>query len=233
MKGKIKLMPAVMTVLSAMYFIYVLTSEDTILAADAVGGDPGGKVLPMVMAVFLFFGFLYITVKERPDGEKMDPGTRRLFLITLGLSVLYVLLIRYAGFVILSTVLLYSLEYIYTTAGEARDKKTAVRGGAGTLGITVAAFFVMRMITRNLMILGRSGVLPGIFAAAAFEGCISLVYVAAVTFVLNRTLCRRLTGEKLVRIKQAGLLTLTTVLFLYVIFKQFFSVNLAAGIFNF
>ncbi len=85
MKGKIKLMPAVMTVLSAMYFIYVLTSEDTILAADAVGGDPGGKVLPMVMAVFLFFGFLYITVKERPDGEKMDPGTRRLFLITLGL----------------------------------------------------------------------------------------------------------------------------------------------------
>ena len=74
---------------------------------------------------------------------------------------------------------------------------------------------------------------PGIFAAAAFEGCISLVYVAAVTFVLNRTLCRRLTGEKLVRIKQAGLLTLTTVLFLYVIFKQFFSVNLAAGILNF
>ncbi len=232
MKGKVKLMPAVMTVLSALYFVYVLTSEDTILAADAVGGDPGGKVLPLAMAVFLFLGFLCITIKERPDGEAMDSGTRNLFLVTLGLSALYVLLIRYVGFVILSTLLLYSLEYIYTTIGETRDKKLAVLGGAGTLGITVAAFFVMRMITRNLMSLARAGVLPQIFTVTAFEACISLVYVGLTALLLSRTLCRRLAGERTARIRQAGLLTMTAVLFLYVVFKQFFSVNLAAGILN-
>ena len=118
MKLKVKLMPAFMTVLSALYFIYVLSGGDTTLSADAVGGDPGGKVLPLAMAVFLFAGFLYITLKERPDGQGMDTGTKRLFLITLILSVLYVLLIRHAGFMLLSSLLLYCLEYIYTAAGQ-------------------------------------------------------------------------------------------------------------------
>lgn len=233
MKGKVKLMPAVMTVMSALYFVYVLTSEDTILAADAVGGDPGGKVLPLAMACFLFLGFLYITVTERPDGEKMAPETKRLFAVTLVLSVLYVLLIRSLGFIILSTLLLYSLEYIYTTIGEVRDRKQALLGGAGTLGITVGAFFVMRMITKGLMNLARGGVLPGIFAVTAFEACISLAYVGLVALVLARALPRRLAGQEMTRIRQAGLLTMTAVLFLYVVFKQFFSVNLAAGILNF
>lgn len=123
MKLKVKLMPAFMTVLSALYFIYVLSGGDTTLSADAVGGDPGGKVLPLAMAVFLFAGFLYITLKERPDGQGMDTGTKRLFLITLILSVLYVLLIRHAGFILLSSLLLYCLEYIYTAAGQDCDKK--------------------------------------------------------------------------------------------------------------
>ena len=63
MKLNVKLMPAFMTVLSALYFIYVLSGGDTTLSADAVGGDPGGKVLPLAMAVFMFAGFLYITLK--------------------------------------------------------------------------------------------------------------------------------------------------------------------------
>ena len=89
MKQKINLMPAIMTVLSALYFVYVIMSEDTILAADAIGGDPGGKILPAFMALFMFLGFLYLTLKEKPDGEPMDPGTKKLFFITLVMSVLY------------------------------------------------------------------------------------------------------------------------------------------------
>lgn len=222
-----------MTVLSALYFIYVLSSEDTILAADAVGGDPGGKVLPMAMAVFLFLGFLYITIKERPDGEPMDPGTKKLFAITLILSVLYVLLIKHIGFVLLSSILLYSLEYIFTTIGEERNQKEAVLGGAGTVGATMVLYLVMRMITKSLMSLGRTGALPGIFAVSTFEACISLMYVALLTFAGKKTICRKLeeTGRK--RISNAGLLTMATVLFLYVVFKQFFSVNLAPGILDF
>ena len=233
MKLKVKLMPAIMTVLSALYFVYVLSSGDTTLSADAVGGDPGGKVLPMTMAVFMFVGFLYITLKERPDEKGMDPGTKKLFITTLVLSVLYVLLIRHIGFIILSSVLQYSLEYIYTTIDEDRDRKQAVTGGLGTMAVTVLAFFIMRTVTRSLMSLGRTGLLPEIFVSATFEALISMVYVGILTVVLSRTACRKLNAAGFKRISNAGLLTMATVLFLYVVFKQFFSVNLAPGILNF
>ena len=233
MKLKVKLMPAIMTVLSALYFIYVLSSEDTTLSADAVGGDPGGKVLPMAMAIFMFIGFLYITFTDRPKEEKVDVESRWLFIITLSVSVLYVLLIRQIGFVVLSTILVYSLEYIYTTIDETRDKKKAILGGFITTVVTVFAYFIMRTITRNFMSFGRTGVFPAIFASATFEALISLIYVALITFVLKIVVCKRLNACGMKRISNAGILTMATVLFLYVVFKQFFSVNLAAGILNF
>lgn len=230
MKQKINLMPAIMTVLSALYFVYVIMSEDTILAADAIGGDPGGKILPAFMALFMFLGFLYLTLKEKPDGEPMDPGTKKLFFITLVMSVLYVLLIRHIGFIILSTILLYGLEYIYTTVDEKRNAKELLGGGAITIAITTVVFIIMRTITKTLMSLGRDGALPSIFTVATFEAAISAVFVILAAVFVNKTLFKTMKVKGLNRASSAGILTLTTVLLLYIVFKQFFSVNLAPGI---
>ena len=230
MKQKINLMPAIMTVLSAIYFVYVIMSEDTILAADAIGGDPGGKILPAFMALFMFLGFLYLTLKEKPDGEPMDPGTKKLFFITLVMSVLYVLLIRHIGFIILSTILLYGLEYIYTTVDEKRNTKELLGGGAITIAITTVVFIIMRTITKTLMSLGRDGALTSIFTVATFEAAISAVFVILVAVFVNKTLFKTMKVKGLNRASSAGILTLTTVLLLYIVFKQFFSVNLAPGI---
>ena len=230
MKQKFNLMPAIMTVLSALYFVYVIMSEDTILAADAIGGDPGGKILPAFMALFMFLGFLYLTLKEKPDGEPMDPGTKKLFFITLVMSVLYVLLIRHIGFIILSTLLLYGLDYIYTTVDEKRNAKEVLGGGAITIAITTVIFIIMRTITKTLMSLGRDGALPSIFTVATFEAAISAVFVILVAVFVNKTLFKTMKVKGLNRASSAGILTLTTVLLLYIVFKQFFSVNLAPGI---
>ena len=230
MKQKFNLMPAIMTVLSALYFVYVIMSEDTILAADAIGGDPGGKILPAFMALFMCLGFLYLTLKEKPDGEPMDPGTKKLFFITLVMSVLYVLLIRHIGFIILSTILLYGLEYIYTTVDEKRNAKEVLGGGAITIAITTVIFIIMRTITKTLMSLGRDGALPSIFTVATFEAAISAVFVILVAVFVNKTLFKTMKVKGLNRASSAGILTLTTVLLLYIVFKQFFSVNLAPGI---
>ena len=229
MKQKFNLMPAIMTVLSALYFVYVIMSED-ILAADAIGGDPGGKILPAFMALFMFLGFLYLTLKEKPDGEPMDPGTKKLFFITLVMSVLYVLLIRHIGFIILSTILLYGLEYIYTTVDEKRNAKEVLGGGAITIAITTVIFIIMRTITKTLMSLGRDGALTSIFTVATFEAAISAVFVILVAVFVNKTLFKTMKVKGLNRASSAGILTLTTVLLLYIVFKQFFSVNLAPGI---
>ena len=219
-----------MTVLSALYFVYVIMSEDTILAADAIGGDPGGKILPAFMALFMFLGFLYLTLKEKPDGEPMDPGTKKLFFITLVMSVLYVLLIRHIGFIILSTILLYGLEYIYTTVDEKRNAKEVLGGGAITIAITTVIFIIMRTITKTLMSLGRDGALTSIFTVATFEAAISAVFVILAAVFVNKTLFKTMKVKGLNRASSAGILTLTTVLLLYIVFKQFFSVNLAPGI---
>lgn len=230
---KIKLMSAVMTVLSALYFVYVLTSKDTTLVADAVGGDPGGKVMPMFMAVFMFVGFLYITLKERPDGNGMDKDTKMLFGTTLALTILYVLLIKKIGFVICSVILVYTLEYLFATIGEKRCAKAAVAGGVGAAVISAAVYMLMRWVTKTLMAMGRGGVLPAIFTSAAFEACISLVLLTIVIILLLMTMCKALKAKGYHRVSNAAIIAFATVLILYVIFRQFFSVNLAPGLLNY
>ena len=158
----------------------------------------------------------------------MDPGTKKLFFITLVMSVLYVLLIRHIGFIILSTILLYGLEYIYTTVDEKRNAKEVL--GGGTIAITTVIFIIMRTITKTLMSLGRDGVLPSIFTVATFEAAISAVFVILAAVFVNKTLFKTMKVKGLNRASSAGILTLTTVLLLYIVFKQFFSVNLAPGI---
>lgn len=230
---KIKPLPATMTVLSALYLVYVLSSEDTTLVADAVGGDPGGKVLPIAMAIFMILGFLWITIRERPDGTRTERETHILFWITFSASALYVFLIRPVGFVLLSVLLLYTLLYIFSTIGEKRSTGDGLLGGAGTLAITTGGYYLMRYVTKTLMRLGISGALPPIFASTTFEAAISLTLVTALIVLLLFTVYRALkkTGRK--RSADAFLITFATILLLYVVFKQFFNVNLAPGLLNY
>lgn len=233
MKLRIKPFPAVMTVLSALYLVYVRASEDTVLAADAVGGDPGGKLLPTIMAIFLFAGFLYLTIKERPDGKREEKETVSLFLITLGISLVYLLLLKPVGFVLMSAVLLFLLEYLYTTIDAPRSWKQGVFGGAAAVAVTAAAYLLMRFLTKTLLRLAHSGALPELFGSTVFNGLISLLLISALTVVLALTVCRLLKKKGMDKLSNAALITFAVILFLYVIFKQFFNVNLAPGLLNY
>ena len=227
---KIKLFPLVMTVLSALYTISVLLSEDFKYQVDSVGGDPGGKLLPLIMGGFLFLGFLFITIKERPDGKKMDKETLALFFTTLGLSIAYVACLKPIGFILTTSVLLYTLLYLYTTIGEKRSVAQAAIGGVATIAGTVGFYTLMRLLSKTVIRLGRSGALPAFFGKSAGSACIALVFVAVVTVVLALTLVRFLNRKGYNRVAIAGIITFATVLFLYVSFKQFFQVNLAPGL---
>jgi len=233
MKSKIKPFPAVMTVISILYLIYVRSNEDTVLVADAVGGDPGGKLLPTILGIFMLAGFLYITIKERPDGKREEKGTIVLFLITLGVSLAYLFLLKYAGFILVSTVLVFALEYLYTTIDEERSLKDGLLGGGGTLIVTSGAYLLMRFITKSFIHLARIETLPAIFSSSVFEGCISLAFVVLLTVVFYLTICRLLKAKGRPMLAKSCLITFATVLLLFVIFKQFFNVNLAPGLLNY
>ena len=232
MKLRIKPFPAVMTAVSALYLIYVLSSKSTTLVADAVGGDPGGKLLPIIMGVFMLAGFLFITIKERPDEEPEEKGTVVLFLITLGISIAYVLLLKTVGFILMSAVLVFLLEYLYNTIDDKRTLTDGLAGGLGTVVLTGGAYLLMRFITKTLLRLAHTGALPELFSSSVFEGCISLVFVVALTVIFSLTICRVLKAKGKSTVAKAFLITFATVLLLFVIFKQFFNVNLVPGLLN-
>lgn len=233
MKPKFKPLPAIMTVLSFFYLLYIVSSESTTLVADAVGGDPGGKLLPVVIAIFLIAGFLFITLKERPTGEKMSKESFSLFIITLGAAILYILLTKTIGFIILSTILLYSLEYVYTTIGEKRNPLEAIIGGLVTIFSTVGFYTLMKFMSKGLARMSRKGVIPALFGNSTFIAVICLGYVLIIVTLLSLTLRKFLSAKKLNRSGNAGIITLAIVLIIYVVFKQFFLVGLAPGLLNY
>lgn len=225
----INTVPLVMTILSALYLLYVCSSEETAMNADAVGGDPGGKFLPTIMGVFLFCGFLGKTIKERPQEGEHDPVSRRLFVLTLVISLLYIVLLRYIGFIILSVLLLYVLLYAYTTIDEPRRGKEAACGCLATEAATIAAYYLFRFVSRKLLHLGRSGALP-VFRSNVPVAVVALAIVLGLTVLLSRTACPALRRHGHGRVATAGVVSFATVLLLYVVFRQFFLVTLAPGL---
>lgn len=227
--SRMQKLPLVMTILAALYLVYVAASQDTAMNADAVGGDPGGKFLPFIMGSFLFAGFLWETIKERAEESTLEPESRRLFFLTLALSILYIASMRLLGFMIASTLLLYILIYEYTTIGEPRDRTQAAVGGAGTVLATTVLYFLFRFATRQLLYLGRSGALP-LFKSAATVAVVALVIVTGVTVLLSQTVHKMLCAKGLKRISTSAIVTLGTVSILYVVFRQFFFVALPQGL---
>lgn len=230
---KIKLFPAVMTILSALYFISVAVQEDFKYEVDTVGGDPGGKLLPLIMGGFLTLGFLYITIKERPEEKQVDKDTRILMLVTLCLSIAYVLLLKTVGFVLMTIILLFTILYLYTTIGEKRDCKKATASGLITAVSTVAVYYLMRYITKLLLRLGRSGAIPAVFGKTTTTAIVCLIIIAALTVLLSTTVVKTMKKKGLKELASASIITFATVLFLYVVFKQFFQVQLATGLINY
>lgn len=222
-----------MTILSALYLVHVFLSEDTTLNADAVGGDPGGKLLPFIMGGFMFLGFLYLTIKERPVEEKNDKESVLLFLETVGVVVLYIVIQRLLGFVICTVLLLFSQIYIYSTIGQKRSLSKASLGALVTLVLSVGTYFLFRFATRKLLRYGRQGVIPSFFGNSSVTGAISLLILTVITLVIIFTLCRKAYKGGNKEIAIAGIVSFSLTLFLYIVFKQFFQVNLALGLLNY
>ena len=83
------------------------------------------------------------------------------------------------------------------------------------------------------MRLARTGVLPELFSSSVFEGGISLVFVIALTILFSLTVCHVLKAKGKGTVAKAFLVTFATVLLLFVVFKQFFNVNLAPGLLDY
>lgn len=223
--------PLLACMLSFAYLLFVFASEDTVLAADAVGGDPGGKVLPLIMALFMTLGFGYLTLQGNCQ-IKSDKLVNKYFLITLFVTLLYLFSLKIVGFIIATSCLLYTLEYLYASI-ELFNFKRFISGLLLTTLVTSVTYVLMRVLTKTIFNLVRLAYIPSFFAIGSVQAIISLCFVIIATLIIKVTLCRRLRRCELNVIANSLLITFACVLLVYVVFKQFFNVNLAVGILNF
>lgn len=230
---KIKALPFSMTIVSLLYFIYVVSSGNSKMIGDEVGGDPGGMLLPLVLSIFMFIGFGYLTFKERPDSsKKLDSKTRSLFIITLITAVLYVALHSILGFVLTSVLLIYTLASTFTTLDDKCSLKNQILVGLVTLASSLVVYTIFRKMTRMCLRLGRKGAIPAIFGNSNVTALLSLIIVTIFLVLFALLVYKKIKNECMKHLVLSGIVSYAAALYLYIVFKQFFMVSLAPGIIN-
>ena len=97
------------------------------------------------------------------------------------------------------------------------------------MAATCGVYMLFRYVTKLLMRLARAGTIPAAFKTSVPNGVVSCVIVVLFTLLFVKIAPRK----KYPGITNAGIITFATVLLLYVIFKQFFSVAMAPGLLNY
>lgn len=226
-------------VLSALYFIYVISLGSSTMIGDEVGGDPGGMVLPLFLAIFMFLASaaLFATDKKDPSSPQagMTSSQKRLFVLTAAVSVLYVVLARPLGYILTSLWLLYVLAFYYMQDDVVlKDLKAFLIGFVSSTVAMLALYSIGRRITRSLLLAARKGSVPSLLGSPSAVAGITLVVVTvlflALLFLSRKLLAKRGESGAVRSAYVSGLVAIATTEFIYLIFRQLFLVELVRGI---
>ncbi|HPZ15366.1 MAG TPA: tripartite tricarboxylate transporter TctB family protein [Sphaerochaeta sp.] len=234
-----KPLPLVSMVLSALYFIYVISLGSSTMIGDEVGGDPGGMVLPLFLAIFMFIASAVLFATDRKDPSSSQGGMtssqKRLFALTAVVSVLYVVLARPLGYILTTLWLLYILTFSYMQGDVVlKDLKVSLIGFVSSTAFMLALYSIGRKLTRSLLLAARKGSIPSLFGSPSAVAGITLVVVTAL-FLALLFLSRKLLAQwgKSGSVHSAhisALVAIATTEFIYLIFRQLFLVELVRGI---
>lgn len=230
-KRRVKPVPLALSLFSFFYLVYVISQGNSKMTGDELGGDPGGQVLPLIFSLLLFAGSVYLAFTEKPDENAPETPreTRALFAWTLVLAILYVALHRLLGFVVSTTCLAFLLIWAYSAEIGGKGKaKEAACGTLLSLVAELAIYTLCRFVTRNLLILGRKGAIPGFFGSSVTVAFLCIALTILYLWIL-RIVSRRAEGEKALLLQTARIAVGTTQL-LYLVFRQLFLVELVKGI---
>ncbi len=233
-----KILPFVGMVVSVLYFIYVMSLGSSTMIGDEIGGDPGGMVLPLVLSIFMFLGTtaLFLTDKKQSSqGSKMETEQKRLFVLTVAVTLLYVLMARPMGYLLTTAWLLHTLTFFYLR-GDVRAKESAIWlvSLVGSTALLVGLYTIGRRITRFLLLAGRQGTIPAFLGSTSVVVAIVLIVVTALfllfMFIAKRVGKERLAQEPFKAAYIASMIAVATTELIYLIFRQLFLVELVRGI---
>jgi len=190
MKFNIKRIIAfVFLIFSILYIIFGFSIERRRMIGDQQGWDPGSRAIPIGMGLLMLFVSLYIVVfkKEKEAVEKKSPSdnaSRRLVILAIAISILYILLFRRAGFVVMTVFLLFTLIYF----SYRRDVKWAYISEY-IYGFIVSEIFIIfiysmgRYITRFLIRSGRENKI-GFLSNRLFTSAVIVILISLIFFLL-------------------------------------------------
>ena len=219
--------------ISIFYLIFAFSLEERRMIGDERGWDPGSRALPIGTGVIMLATSIYLTLREKPAAESpesLGKGSARLIVLTIALTVLYILFFKTTGFILSTNALLFTLIYFNYRKG----MEWHMVSGFG-LGLVVSSGFVVlvysigRFITRSLVLYGKRSDLE-LISGKLFSSGVTLVILALiflVTLLISGKITRS-TEAKYLRISALTAPAVTEIL--YLVFKQIFLVRLAKGL---
>jgi hypothetical protein len=203
------------------------------MIGDERGWDPGSRALPIAMGFLMLVLSIYLILREtakEQEEQAVPSGARKLILLTIVLSILYILAFRLLGFILSTAILLFTL--IYFNYHENVRLKLLPAFSVGLVSSTAFVLLIYtagRFITRSLFYLGRARGYE-LFTSKVFSAFVVLL-VAAVLFAVLLVFFRKTVNKVETRSTLiAGLMAAGVTEGLYLVFKQIFLVNLAKGI---
>lgn len=219
---------AVGCLVAALVFVaFILSLDPSQMTGDVYGYDPGTRALPLMAGVVMAAASLHLVVRERSAAAIGWLEPRGLVLANLGVSVLFVVLFRHLGYIPTTGTLMFVLVVL-----NLRQSGVAVAWGkaAAWLVLTLAEMIGLFSLARGIVRLCYAGfhafgweALRDPFVQAAIETAV-LVPVFAATGLLLR---RRLGPSPLLTASQT---TVGTVIGIFLMFKEYFLVQLPKGL---
>ncbi|MDY7027304.1 MAG: tripartite tricarboxylate transporter TctB family protein [Spirochaetota bacterium] len=227
------IVPLVLLVVSLLYLVFAVNIEPFNMIGDQSGWDPGTRAIPVGLGVLMVVLSSYLFVRElrTPDEQngETDPALRRVLVTTVIVCGAYVLLFRTVGFVLLTSGMLFLLTY-FNSRQDVRVSEipSALVGTGLTWILAVALYSAGRYVSRILSLYGRQLEIP-FLRESTFLAAVSLILTGGLFLVVLFGTRRRVISSRGQDVRRSLLVAAATTQFLYLAFRQVFSVELVRG----
>ena len=227
------IIPIVFIFFSLLYIILSFSIEQRKMIGDEMGWDPGSRAMPIGIGFLMLGVSIYLFFKERKSGEEeitLDSASKKLIILTIMLSILYILFFRFVGFILSTNVLLFALIYFYYK----RDIRWNMIQNFSiglflSVGLMILFYSIGRFTTRFLFLIGRNSNIE-IFSGRLFITGVTFLILLFIFFTILLLFRKVIKNENFRIPLLSGFIAIGVTEFIYIIFKQIFWVSLAKGL---
>lgn len=210
---------------------YIFRLDNTLMIGDSFGYDPGSKIIPAAaVLVFVVFATIdFIAENKTAHSETSKPIAWKTLVVYLGLMGGVILAFVEIGYILTAGTMIYLMLVVNSSnSSSTRSKSSLVAGIPILFAGLVATYTFVRKIIRSLfsyareldMYVLREPFLQALVVLVALVGLFGIIHWGANKWQRNSQRYRFV------------MLSITTTMLIYVVFRLFFLVQLPPGWLN-